>query len=492
MENKYGWLLKRYDRSVQNLRLWDANPRLDPSDSYLHVKDFINGMLIKDIDRTNFIDLAQSIVERGFIPADPIVVWQDGTNSKYYVAEGNRRVAVLKLLLDPTKAPKTIKRSIELLSLKIDHTTIEKIPVAVAPSFDDCIWYINQRHETSSNQKKWIRENYLIWISGLYKRFNKDISAIKEYTGATESDLNNALCVLKLKNKFKDFGSRLTDEENEEVMSKRFPISTLERIVTKDFVQKKFGFYFDGSNIGFCTEYEDFLDAFSVLIRRLVLPKENPERLDSRTLNTNEDIKNALIDFPDVRLTNERKTEIDNEELFPAGGKPIKNNKEKIKEAPVAANINDPNRKYVVPTVYQLTSPDYRLKAIFNELKKLSLNSYPNIASATIRIFLDIAIRNFILSQNLETAISKQYQMGLKDIQLSRRLEFIKGVVSSRETKKIITILLDPENVYSLDTLNGYIHSSKTYAINRQLVNGFWDFLLPMFQELLDIKEEEN
>lgn len=115
-----------------------------------------------------------------------------------------------------------------------------------------------------------------------------------------------------------------------------------------------------------------------------------------------------------------------------------------------------------------------------------------NIASATIRIFLDIAIRNFILSQNLETAISKQYQMGLKDIQLSRRLEFIKGVVSSRETKKIITILLDPENVYSLDTLNGYIHSSKTYAINRQLVNGFWDFLLPMFQELLDIKEEEN
>ena len=61
-----------------------------------------------------------------------------------------------------------------------------------------------------------------------------------------------------------------------------------------------------------------------------------------------------------------------------------------------------------------------------------------------------------------------------------------------KEAELFINFLLDPENVYSLDTLNGYIHSSKTYAINRQLVNGFWDFLLPMFQELLDIKEEEN
>lgn len=169
MNKDYSWLNRRYDRSVNQLRLWDENPRLDPSDSYIYLRDFIEGMLIKEADKTSFIDLAQSIVEKSFIPADPIVVWQNRENNRFYVAEGNRRVAVLKLLLDPTKAPKSIKRSMELLSKKIKPSLIEKIPVAIAPSFEDAIWYINQRHTPSSNQKKWVRENYLKWIGDLYE-----------------------------------------------------------------------------------------------------------------------------------------------------------------------------------------------------------------------------------------------------------------------------------------------------------------------------------
>ncbi len=42
MDNK--WTTKRYLRSVNNLHLWNENPRLDPTDVYLTTKDYVEGM----------------------------------------------------------------------------------------------------------------------------------------------------------------------------------------------------------------------------------------------------------------------------------------------------------------------------------------------------------------------------------------------------------------------------------------------------------------
>lgn len=152
MEQKYQWLTKRYERSVKHLKLWGDNPRFENNDPK-RIEDFVTNMLVLDTDKDNFLNLTQSIVEKGFIPADPIVVWKDTTKNSYFVAEGNRRIAALKLLLEPQKAPKSIRNNITSYSEKINKEIIQKIPVAIAPSFEDTLWYINQRHTPSSNQK---------------------------------------------------------------------------------------------------------------------------------------------------------------------------------------------------------------------------------------------------------------------------------------------------------------------------------------------------
>jgi hypothetical protein len=100
--------------------------------------------LSDDAERKDFLSLIKSIAEDGFIPLDPIVVWKNEENQKYYVAEGNRRVIALKLLRNPEKAPQSIRSTIR----KYDHN-IEKIYVNVAPSFDEAEWYISQRNSTS-------------------------------------------------------------------------------------------------------------------------------------------------------------------------------------------------------------------------------------------------------------------------------------------------------------------------------------------------------
>src|SRR5690606_27830418 len=105
MSNKYDWLLKKTPRSVKAIRLWGRNPRLDPEGDYYTLNDFANEVTITDAEKREFIALAKSIAEKGFIPADPVVLWQNEDNGKYYVAEGNRRILAIKLLLDPKLAP---------------------------------------------------------------------------------------------------------------------------------------------------------------------------------------------------------------------------------------------------------------------------------------------------------------------------------------------------------------------------------------------------
>jgi len=98
MQNTYDWLLKKTPRSVRNLHLWENNPRLDPENTYVSIKDFAEEMTVTDSDRSDFISLIKSIVKKGFIPADPIVIWQDAANKKFFVAEGNRRITAHKIV----------------------------------------------------------------------------------------------------------------------------------------------------------------------------------------------------------------------------------------------------------------------------------------------------------------------------------------------------------------------------------------------------------
>ena len=61
--------------------------------------------------------------------------------------------------------------------------------------------------------------------------------------------------------------------------------------------------------------------------------------------------------------------------------------------------------------------------------------------------------------------------------------------LTQSEAAKIIGRLLNESNEYSLDVLNGYQHSKKTCYLDKKFINGFWDFMFPLFQELLEIKE---
>ncbi|MCI1780180.1 MAG: hypothetical protein LKI53_09535 [Bacteroidales bacterium] len=82
MNNRNDWLLRKNLRTIDNLRLWGQNPRLDPENNYTTIQEFAEEITLTDANRNSFLELVKSIVQRGFIPADPIVVWQNEDNRK--------------------------------------------------------------------------------------------------------------------------------------------------------------------------------------------------------------------------------------------------------------------------------------------------------------------------------------------------------------------------------------------------------------------------
>lgn len=122
-------------------------------------------------------------------------------------------------------------------------------------------------------------------------------------------------------------------------------------------------------------------------------------------------------------------------------------------------------------------------------LKKISLG-YKNIVSASLRVFLDLAVLNYIETEGIENDLKSHYKEDLKNIPLKKRLEYIKANKLNGKTQIIVTKLIDPSQQYSLDVLNGYVHGQDSHYLNKEFLNGFWDFLFPLFQVLLDIREK--
>lgn len=239
---KLNWWENRTPRSVDNLKLWVDNPRLDPVESHETLNDFVEDLLSDSSERDEFIDLVKSISERGFTSFDPIVVWKDDSG-RFVVAEGNRRVLALKLLRKPESAPKGIRKFIREQSKKIDRDEIEKIRVCVAPSYQETRWYILQRHSTGSLLKRWQRLQQQRFILNAYEEQGQDLEATAEVTGLKRGEIIEALRYVCLRNIATriEITSLLTQAEKDAVYSHKISMTILERWFGKKLVREKWG-----------------------------------------------------------------------------------------------------------------------------------------------------------------------------------------------------------------------------------------------------------
>lgn len=501
--SKYEWLEKRTLRAVDQLRLWPENPRLDPEEKHVSIHDYAADLISENGEKDSFFKLIDSIATEGYIPADPIVVWQNEDNEKYYVAEGNRRVLALKLLRSPEKAPRSIRSYIRKKSELIVRDSIEKIKVCVAPSLEDSEWYINQRHASNSMQHPWSRLQQQRWIAGLYDKYDGDVDKVVSVTRLSKSKLEYTLRILKIRDLalHQIVLSQLTEDEKEKVQSHRIPMTILERWFLNPLVRENWGIEFDGDEVKVMSNLKSFLTAYTAWLK-YVLRKDEPDvelQINTRTITT--DLEKILKALPTVSF------EVDDleQDLSPNGNvspevKGDSDIKENTSNGDEDSNDNssnkkplnkNPDRNQLVVASCKLSTSSHKLDALFREFKLLPVYKYKNTTAASLRVFLDLAIAEYISSEGCKDDISKVYKKAYMDVALKQRLEYIKQNKLQARTPayKVIDKLLNSSNEYSLDTLNNYIHGTDQQHTNKRFLNGFWDFLFPLFSQMLDMKE---
>ena len=494
---EYEWLEKKSLRSVDQLRLWADNPRLDPEERHISLSDFASDLITQNGEKDSFLKLINSIATNGFIPADPIVVWQSKNNNKYYVAEGNRRILALKLLRNPEKSPSPIRSYVRSKSALIDRNTIEKIRVSVAPSYDDCEWYINQRHSSSSIQRSWSRLQQQKWVAYLYDKYDKDVEKVISVTGQTKSQLEYTLRILKIR----DFAldqrvlSQLTSDEQDFVKSHRIPMTILERWFDNAVVKEKWGYEFYEDDVKIISNKSSFLSAYAQWLK-FVIHKDEPDveiQINTRTIT--HDLGGILEKLPEVSFDPDET----DEEITPSNTnvEPAENNQDQDQGDNTTQNTapplnKNPDRNQLVIRTLNLKTSNYKLNAIFEEFKKLPVARYKNCTAASLRVFLDLAISDYIISEGCDGEIANNYQRAFRDVALKYRLEYLKQhkLRSRTPEYKVVEKLLNHTNDHSLDTLNNYIHGSDTHKTDKRFLNGFWDFLFPLLSNILDIEEK--
>lgn len=503
------WWENRVLRSVDNLKLWIDNPRLDPIEPHDTLNDFIEDLLSDNSEKDEFLALVKSIAERGFTSFDPIVVWKDD-KGRFVVAEGNRRVLALKLLRQPEKAPQSIRKFLRENAKLIDRDSIEKVRVCVSPSYEETRWYILQRHSTGSLLKRWQRLQQQRFILNAYEEQDEDIDATAEVTGLKRSEIIEALRYVGLRNiaTRKEITSQLTTSEREDVYSHRINMTVLERWFGKKFLRDEWGIEFSGMDIVINSNLTSFYNAYAKFLKLMLNPSDNELGfpINTRTIdNRFDEIFKALpkvtfssTDQP-ITVTPEKLDPKKEKEELKNSSDSVENTKqnkdsgqEEPQEPSLAKTVKaNPDRNQMVSEYLTINVESFKLLDLFKEFKKLPVNRYKNTSAASLRVFLDLSVDEFIRSKKLDTTLAKKEGMAYSDITLQKRLKFIQDEhVKSKDANKVIRELLTHSNDHSLNTLNEYIHGTRVHRVTRRFINGFWDMLSPLFTVLIELKEK--
>ena len=160
---------------VSELHFDPHNPRFGIYNSVIEENDIIQKM----IDEESVYELVISIADQDYFPGEPLLVYEDEGEKK--VAEGNRRLAALKILNGHfQKIPKNLQETVDGAKY-----IPSKVPCIVFNNRKDIIHYLGYRHITGV--KSWGALEKAIYL----KQLKDDL--IDTYPDLTENELHTKL-----------------------------------------------------------------------------------------------------------------------------------------------------------------------------------------------------------------------------------------------------------------------------------------------------------
>lgn len=474
------WPLKKM--AVASLHLDSKNPRLGTSASGASPRELIQFLFEHD----KAMDVARSIASRGFFPNEPLLAIRD--NDQHIVVEGNRRLAALKALREPSLLEGAAERQIERLARRIaDIDAIAKVPVIVAPNRRATDRQVAGKH-VGTPVLPWQRENQATFILEKLAE-GYDTQELLDELGFSAADVQEARQTKAIADIARSLD--LPDDIKGKFGNPRTKIfTTLERIF-ESTVGRSFLKVEPDPDHGFrgITTKQEFLKGFTKLVTDVAQGKQS-----SRTLNTNDDIRTYFESWDADQLPASKRGSFVATDLVAGSMAPLK--KAKI-EAATQPSKQPAIHATVLPKSLKVRFGNDRLIDIRQELTKLKRADFPNAGAVLLRVFFELAVTQYLertgelarITEELKEKGKLQYDTPNMKQLVPGLTRIVKAKLDRADSAKVEkAIRYDSAAPFTLSDLHAFVHQKADLPGERDILQ-FWLRTEPLFRLMLEKDE---
>jgi hypothetical protein len=419
---------------IAQLKLDAENPRLDSFPK--SQRDALRTMLTLQSEK--LLNLAEDIVEYGSLnPAERTIVTPDSTEvGQYVVLEGNRRVAALRLLANPTLAdgvvPERVLGKLKKLHESFQKSPITEIDVVVFDDPEDAVHWLDVRHRGQMAGK------------GIVEWSASDIERWEARRGKPSVELQ-LLDLLAARDAISDSVRHSITREG---------ITTFRRLLGTPEVREKLGLKLDrqARKVEFTFPEAEVLKGLAKIVSDIATGK-----ISSRTLGSKTDRVDYIGALPKSRLP-DPSTVLPAPRLVPPVVPPPLSTGFASTRPRGARQARE--RTTVFPRSPKITIADPRLRRIYDELASIDAEKFTNAGAVLLRVFLELSLDRYIDKYQVQCNSKPG-----RDPSLTQKLE---GVANFMEAKQILTkaqirpvrrAVNDDNIAASINSFHDYVHN---------------------------------
>lgn len=446
---------ERQNLPVMDLELDPTNPRIRLRSNADH-RDCIEQMAE---DGDHLVALAKDIADKG-LGIDPIVV--EPVGEQWLVRDGNRRVSCLQMLHNPNLAPRRIRSRVQRIAENASPP--ETVECYVTRDRATILEHMHRKH-SGEGQGEGLRA----WKTVEQARWEID-------SGYPCSDESAALIVRYA--------------ENKELMPipHDLPITTLTRFLNQQRL-REMGFNDLSLDPPKLSQNEPVILA---RVRKMI------EDLDSRHINVSrnpgpgqltmmgaEGQEKYLAELLATGAAADNDSPQDDTEASGNRGEgtaAVDGKAEATEPGPTGGRAQQPSWKRLHVThpvnrngVPRLPADAKKAKAIHHELRYVNASKCPHAAAVLVRMFLEVSVNAYLDRKGVSC----------KTLELQRRVKTAvdhmvrEGTITNEREANGYKQHTSNESI-STQTLHGFVHAE--FIAERQIVNTFWDNILPFLR----------
>jgi len=447
--------------AIKDLNLWDENARFPEEYFNKSEENLINYFLNKKDFKIEL--LAKEIVDEFNLPQlEKIVVYKH--KNKNIVLEGNRRLAVYKLLANQKLTNNTDTSVLfKELSEKIKITNEYKLECLITNNKDLGFLYIDRKHTKHNNEVNWgepERHNYKV---------RRGSATAK--TEVFRYELGKLVKKLDL-----------PDDIKEIILGKGF-VTTFYRLIDSEPASQMLGFEKNEDGTIKIKNQKEFNEKLRIIIFDIVTKRNiDGEKLDSRFLNNTSQKENYL-----KSIGNKDKKRVDQEikkstriDIF--GNKVIK-----LDDSKKSSIYTDKTRRYqslIDPTLPLPGVQSEKIKEVFGELQKVNLESCPTASALLLRTIMEISVSEFANKEEIKIDNNGYFRtdVGKTKETLKEKIDYIAEKYASKDIRDAVKVF-NGNSVFT-ETLNKIAHNRHIFSSKDNIrilwknSKCFWEFLI--------------